>query len=70
MARNIANGPTLPTDQLDRLRILNALYITTRCPDSLLDGAPTYHFGRLQSEKALSHARSLVDAIAAALAKC
>jgi len=40
----------------------------TRYPDSLPDGAPTDHFGRLQSEDALRHARSIVDAIAAALA--
>ena len=33
------------------------------------DGAPTDHFGRLQSTDALCHARALVDAIAAALAQ-
>jgi len=52
----------------DRLRILDALYIPTRYPDSLPDGAPADHFGRLQSDDALRHARSIVDAIAAALA--
>ncbi|MCT0200809.1 HEPN domain-containing protein [Synechococcus sp. CS-1325] len=56
------------TDLEDRLRILDALYIPTRYPDSLPDGAPTDHFGRLQSEDAFRHARSLVDAIRAALA--
>ena len=53
----------------DRLRILDALYIPTRSPDSLPDGAPTDHFGRLQSADALCHARALVDAITAALAQ-
>jgi HEPN domain-containing protein len=56
-------------DLEDRLRILDALYIPTRYPDSLPDGAPTDHFGRLQSADALSHARTLVDAITAALAQ-
>jgi HEPN domain-containing protein len=56
-------------DLEDRLRILDALYIPTRYPDSLPDGAPTDHFGRLQSADAFSHARALVDAIAAALAQ-
>ena len=41
---------------------------STRYPDSLPEGAPTDHFGRLQSQDALSHARALVDAICAALA--
>ena len=56
-------------DLEDRLRILDALYIPTRYPDSLPDGAPTDHFGRLQSEDAFCHARALVDAITAALAE-
>ncbi|WP_094554576.1 HEPN domain-containing protein [Synechococcus sp. 1G10] len=56
------------TDLEDRLRILDALYIPTRNPDSLSDGAPTDHFGRLQSDDALRHARALVDAIRDALA--
>jgi HEPN domain-containing protein len=56
------------SDLEDRLRILDALYIPTRYPDSLPDGAPSDHFGRLQSEDAHRHARSIVDAIAAALA--
>ncbi|MBW4532210.1 MAG: HEPN domain-containing protein [Aphanothece saxicola GSE-SYN-MK-01-06B] len=57
------------TDLEDRLRILDALYIPTRCPDSFPDGAPTDHFGRLQSDDALHHARALVDAIRAAMAR-
>ena len=56
------------SDLEDRLRILDALYIPTRCPDSLPVGAPSDHFGRLQSDDAQRHARSIVDAITAALA--
>jgi HEPN domain-containing protein len=56
-------------DLEDRLRILDALYIPTRYPDSLPDGAPTDHFGRLQSEDALRHARALIESIRAALAQ-
>ena len=56
-------------DLEDRLRVLDALYIPTRYPDSLPEGAPTDHFGRLQRQDALCHARALVDAIRAALAQ-
>jgi len=55
-------------DLEDRLRVLDALYIPTRYPDSLPEGAPTDHFGRLQSTDAISHADSIVDAICVALA--
>ena len=56
------------SDLEDRLRVLDALYIPTRDPDSLPEGAPTDHFGRLQSSDAISHARALVEAIRLALA--
>ena len=56
-------------DLEDRLRVLDALYIPTRCPDSLPEGAPTDHFGRLQSQDAIAHASALVAAIRSALAQ-
>lgn len=55
-------------DLVERLRILDALYIPTRYPDSLPDGAPSDHFGHLQSTDALTHASALVDAIVAEVA--
>ena len=71
LPRTAELGPCLNqavTDLEDRLRVLDALCIPTRYPDSLPEGAPTDHFGRLQSQDALSHARALLDAIRAALA--
>ena len=56
------------TDLEDRLRVLDALYIPTRYSDSLPEGAPTDHFGRLQRSDAISHSRALVEAIRLALA--
>ena len=56
-------------DLEDRLRVLDALYIPTRYPDSLPEGAPTDHFGRLQSQDAIAHASALVAAIRSALAQ-
>ena len=56
------------TDLKDRSRVLDALYIPTRDPYSFPEGAPTDHFGRLQSSDAISHAHTLVDAIPLALA--
>jgi hypothetical protein len=54
-------GDLSRVSQEDRLRVLDALYIPNHHPDSPPEGAPTNHFGRLQSEDALNHARS-VDA--------
>jgi len=56
------------SDLIDRLRVLDALYIPTRYPDSLPEGSPADNFGRFQSSGALHHARSIVVAIGAAMA--
>ena len=64
--RDTMNGPASPAISL--LRVLDALYIPTRYPDSLPQGAPTDHFGRMQSQDVLTHARALLDAVSAALA--
>ena len=76
VARSVISPPSVAmqlaaqvADLEDRLRVLDAQYIPTRYPDSLPEGAPTDHFGRLQSQDALCHARALVDAIRAALAQ-
>lgn len=77
LGRSLRDLPTKASQALaaevseleDRLRVLDALYIPTRYPDSLPEGAPTDHFGRLQSQDALNHARAVVKAIGVALAK-
>ncbi|CAK24102.1 Conserved hypothetical protein [Synechococcus sp. WH 7803] len=51
------------------LLVLDALYVLTRYPDSRPEGAPTDHFGCLQSSEALHHARTLVEAIRLAMAE-
>ena len=68
-AATVVQLATAVPDLEGRLRILDALYIPTRYPDSLPDGAPTDHFGRLQSEDALRHARALIESICVALAQ-
>jgi HEPN domain-containing protein len=63
---SVHNGLAAAVPDLDdRLRILDALDIPTRNPDSLPDGAPADHFGRLLSDDARRHAHSIIDANAA-----
>ena len=47
---------------------MDAVYIPSRYLDSLPEGAHTDQFGHLQSSDAISHARSLFEAIRLALA--
>ena len=61
--------PPVPDALEDRLRLLDGYYIPTRYPDSYPEGTPAEHFGRLQSEQALGHARDIINWIGAALAE-
>ena len=60
--------PAPPEGLEDRLRLLDGFYIPTRYPDSYPEGTPGEHFGRLQSDQALLHARAITEWIRAALA--
>jgi HEPN domain-containing protein len=47
-------------DLVDKGRVLDAFYIPTRYPNGHPEGAPFEHYGKLQSDEALRHAREIV----------
>ena len=55
--------PTLavPSDLLDAARTLDLHYLPTRYPNGHDAGAPGEHYGRRQSDEALSCARTIID---------
>ena len=53
---------------VDRARVLDNFYIPTRYADAHPAGAPFEHYGPLQSEEAIRHARALLDFVRDALA--
>jgi HEPN domain-containing protein len=56
------------TGLIDRARVLDNFYIPTRYADAHPAGAPFEHYGPLQSEEALRHARAVLDFVRDALA--
>lgn len=54
---------------LDRARVLDNFYIPTRYADAHPEGSPFEHYGPLQSEEALRHARAILDFVRAAMAR-
>ena len=57
-----------PTDLVERGRVLDNFYIPARYPDSHPEGSPFEHFGPLQSQDALDHARTILAFVRDALA--
>jgi HEPN domain-containing protein len=53
---------------IDQGKVLDAFYIPTRYPNGHPEGAPFEHYGRLQSDEAIRHAREIVTFVRARLA--
>ena len=62
--------PTFGVSQglIDRAKVLDNFYIPTRYADAHPAGAPFEHYGPLQSEEAIRHARAIVDFVRDAMA--
>lgn len=50
----------VPSELVERGRVLDTFYIPARYPNSHPEGAPFEHYGPLQSEEAIGHARAIV----------
>jgi HEPN domain-containing protein len=58
----------LPDGLVDRARMLDNFYVPTRYPNGHPEGAPFEHYGPLQSEQGVDHARSILDFVRSQMA--
>lgn len=68
LLRELPPGIALSDDLVDRARVLDNFYIPSRYPNSHPEGAPFEHYGALQSEEALDHARAIAEFVRAQMA--
>jgi HEPN domain-containing protein len=69
VARLLRELPTEVEDDLvQRGQALDNFYVPTRYPNSHPEGAPFEHYGPLQSEEALGHAREILAFVRAQVA--
>jgi len=57
-----------PKDLIERAKVLDNFYISTRYPNAHPDGAPFEHYGPIQSEQALEHAGAILDFVRSKMA--
>lgn len=57
-----------PTDLVERGRVLDNFYIPARYPNSHPAGAPFEHYGPLQSDEAIRHARAIIEFVRSQMA--
>lgn len=55
-----AQGVTVEADLLDAAKVLDKLYIPTRYPNGLVEGAPTEFFTRQEAEHAIRCAEAIL----------
>lgn len=69
VARLLSELPTPPPpDLVEKGRVLDAFYIPTRYANGHPEGAPFEHYGPLQSEEAIRHAREIVEFVRSQMA--
>ena len=56
----LPSGVDVPAELEERGRVLDNFYIPTRYPNGHPEGPPFDHYGPLQSEQALDHARTII----------
>jgi HEPN domain-containing protein len=50
-----------PSDLVEKAKVLDNFYVPARYPNGHPEGAPFEHYGPLQSEEAIRHAREILD---------
>lgn len=61
-------GMAQMADLIDRGMVLDNFYVPSRYPNGHPDGAPFEHYGRLQSNEAIGHAREILAFVRAQMA--
>ena len=70
VARLLRDLPTPASEELIASgKVLDNFYVPTRYPDGHPEGAPFEHYGPIQSELAVSHARNILNFVDQALAQ-
>jgi len=68
LLRELPPAALPPKDLIERAKVLDNFYISTRYPNAHPDGAPYEHYGSIQSEQALEHASAILDFVRSKMA--
>ncbi len=68
LLQELPEAVSVPRQLIEQGRVLDNFYIPSRYPNSHPAGAPFEHYGPLQSEEALRHARAIVEFVRSQMA--
>ena len=61
LLEDLPSETQVPPELVDAARVLDNYYIPSRYPNSHPEGAPFEHYGPLQSDGAIAHARQIIE---------
>jgi HEPN domain-containing protein len=64
----LPDAAPVPKGLVERGRVLDNFYIPSRYPNSHPEGAPFEHYGPLQSDEAIRHARAIIEFVRSQMA--
>lgn len=64
----LPEGVEVADELVDRGRVLDNFYVPTRYPNGHPEGPPFEHYGPLQSQEAIDHARAILDFVGTEMA--
>ncbi|MGQ9553580.1 MAG: HEPN domain-containing protein [Anaerolineae bacterium] len=68
LLRQLPESTAVPSELVERARVLDNFYVPTRYPNGHPAGAPYEHYGPLQSELAIGYAREIVEYVRSQMA--
>ena len=68
LLQELPDSIRVPTDLVEKGRVLDAFYIPARYPNSHPEGAPFQHYGSLQSQEAIQYASEIITFASAQMA--
>ncbi len=68
LLQELPEGTDVPPALVEEARFLDNYYVPTRYPNGHPEGAPFEHYGPLQSEQALDHAREILEFVRSQMA--
>lgn len=68
LLRELPEAVKVASNLIDKAHVLDSFYIPTRYPNGHPSGAPFEHYGPLQSDEALAHARAILEFVRSQMA--
>ena len=68
LLRELPESAVVPTELVEKGRVLDNFYIPPRYPNSHPQGAPFEHYGPLQSEEGTRYAREIIEFVRSQMA--